>query len=230
MKSWTTSDGNKIIQVLSGRSNVILLTNGRSHILIDTSPGYIWNTLQKRLKKLRVEEIKLLILTHSHFDHAANARKIKERYNARVVIHRSEAKYLTTGDNILPTGTNPLSRFLVRVFAKQFDSYARYEPCTFDYIIDDTFNLTGFGFNAYLMHTPGHTAGSVSLIIDNEAAIVGDTMVGIFPWTILPPFASDTAQLINSWEKLLKTGCQIFIPSHGLAIKRARVKKHSTRF
>lgn len=225
MKSWTTSGGYKIIRVLSGRSNVLLVTDGRSHILVDTSPKYMWRTLQKRLKKLRVEEIKLLILTHSHFDHAANACKIKERYNARVIIHRSEAKYLTAGDNILPTGTNRVTRFLVRIFAKQFVSFTRYQPCTSDYSFDDIFDLTGFGFNAYLMHTPGHTAGSVSLIIDNEAAIVGDTMFGIFPWTIFPPFASDTTLLLESWQKLLKTGCQLFIPSHGSAIKRALAEK-----
>jgi hydroxyacylglutathione hydrolase len=165
LKSWSTTCGYKIIQVLSGRSNVFLLTNSQSNILIDTSPEFMWKTLQKRLDSLRIKQLNLLILTHSHFDHAANAAKIKEKYKARVLIHQCEAKYLVTGDNILPAGTNPISKFLVRVFTKQFRSIARYQPCNFDYTVDNIYDLSTFGFNAFLIHTPGHTQGSISLII-----------------------------------------------------------------
>ena len=225
MKSWVTSGGLKIIQVLSGRSNVFLLSNGQSNILVDTSPQFMWNTLQKRLDTFRIDKINLLILTHSHFDHAANATRIKEKYNARVIIHPSETQYLATGDNILPTGTNPLTRFLVRVFAKQFKSFALYQPCNSDFAFDEIYDLSDYGFNAYLMHTPGHTQGSVSLIIDNEIALVGDAMFGIFWRTIFPPFASDQSQMLNSWGKLLETGCKVFIPSHGSANYRSLVEK-----
>lgn len=225
MRSWSTSSGYRIIQVLSGRSNVFLLTNGHSDILVDTSSGFMWNTLQKRLKELRIDRINLLVLTHSHFDHAANAAKIKDIYKARVMIHRTETQYLGTGDNILPTGTNYLTKFLVRIFAERMKSFALYQPCRFDFAVDDYFSLTNFGFNAYLMHTAGHTQGSISLIIDNEIALVGDTMFGIFRGTVFPPFASDVSQLMNSWEKLLKTDCKLFIPSHGSGNLRSLVEK-----
>jgi hydroxyacylglutathione hydrolase len=225
MKTWQTYCGYKITQVLSGRSNVFLLTNSRSNILIDTSPGFMWKTLQKRLDKLGVDRINLLILTHSHFDHAANAARIKEKYKALVVIHQSEAQYLSTGDNILPSGTNPLSKLIVRLFAKQFKSVARYQPCSCDITVDEIHDLSDYGFNAYLMHTPGHTQGSISLIIDNEIALVGDTMFGAFPWTVFPPFASDQILMVNSWERLLNTKCKVFIPSHGSENNRDLVEK-----
>ena len=225
MRSWLTSGGYKVIQVLSGRSNVFLLTNGENNILVDTSPEFMRNTLQKRLDKLQIEQIKFLILTHSHFDHAANAARIKEKYKAKVIIHQSEAEYLITGNNILPTGTNPITKFLVRTFAEKFKSLARYEPCNFDITVNDFYDLSDSGYNAYVMHTPGHTQGSISLIIDDEVALVGDTMFGIFRWTVFPPFASDQSQLLKSWEKLLKTKCKVFIPSHGTANNRYLVEK-----
>lgn len=220
-----TSTGLKIIRVLSGRSNVFLLTNGKSNILVDTGPGFMWGTLRRRLDGLSVEHIDLLFLTHSHFDHASNASRIKERYKAQVVIHLSESLYLSSGDNILPTGTNVITKFMVRNFAGQFESVARYQPCKPDITFEDTCDLRYSGFDAFIMHTPGHTSGSSSMIVDNEIALTGDTMFGVFPWTIFPPFASDQEQMLTSWEKLLGTGCRLFIPSHGSAIKRSLAEK-----
>lgn len=225
MKSWSTQNGYKLIHVLSGRSNVFLLTNGQTNILVDTSSGFMLKLLQKRLVSLKIEKINLLFLTHSHFDHAANAAKIKEKYKALILIHQTETKYLNSGDNILPTGTNHFSRFLIKTLANRFKSIARYQPCDHDLTIDEKFDLSDYGYNAYLMHTPGHTEGSCSLIIDDEFALVGDTMFGVFPGSIFPPFAYDQSQLIKSWKKLLATRCQLFIPSHGSANKRSLVEK-----
>jgi hydroxyacylglutathione hydrolase len=225
MRIWTTSSGYKIFQVLSGRSNVFLIKNDRRCLLVDTGPEFMWGTLQKRLNRLLISQIDLLILTHSHFDHAANASRIKEKYNAKVIIHKTESKFLTTGDNILPTGTNAFSKLLIRTLARKFISIARYPPCNNDFSFDESFELEEYGFNGYLIHTPGHTEGSTSIIIDNEVALVGDTMFGIFWWTVFPPFASDQFLLLNSWGKLLNTKCRIFIPSHGSVNRRTLVQK-----
>jgi len=56
-------------------------------------------------------------------------------------------------------------------------------------------------------------------------AFVGDTMFGIFPGSVFPPFAEDPRQLINSWGQLLDTGCSLFLPSHGSANTRELVQK-----
>jgi hydroxyacylglutathione hydrolase len=225
MKTWLTKNGYKITQILSGRSNVFLLTNGEKNMLVDTSPACCRGKLEKSLKASGVQHIDYLMLTHTHFDHAGNAHRIKEKYGAKVMVHKTETSFLEKGDNILPQGTNLLSRTIMRIMKKPFIKRFGYETCTYDYAVDSVFDLNDFGFDAYILHTPGHTPGSMSLIIDNEIALVGDALFGIFRNSAFPPFANDVEQMVASWGKLLDTGCSLFIPSHGTADSRELLER-----
>jgi glyoxylase-like metal-dependent hydrolase (beta-lactamase superfamily II) len=225
MRTWTTSGGIRIIRILSGRSNVFLVTNGTKNILVDTGCGFEWRLLKLRLNKLTVYHLDCLILTHSHFDHAGNANRIWKAFKTPVIIHEKEAQYLASGKSPVPEGTFAWSKMMVKMLSGIGSSIGRYRSCRNDILAESVYDLNDFGFNAYIIHTPGHTAGSVSVIIDNEIAIVGDTMFGIFPGSAFPPFAEDPKQLINSWGSLLDTGCSLFLPSHGSPNTRVMVQK-----
>lgn len=224
MKTWTTKSGYRIDQILSGRSNVFLLTNGTTNFLIDTSVGRLWHKLQEQILRAGVNHIDYLILTHAHFDHAANANRIRKKYKSSVIIQKEEADFLSRGDNIIPSGTTFLTRPLIELAGKRYFKYMRYEPCGWDLMVDNTLNLKDTGIDAYLMHTPGHTSGSISIIIEDEIALVGDAMFGVFSGSIFPPYAQDSQLMIQSWGKLLQTNCRLFIPSHGTANKRSLVE------
>lgn len=195
------------------------------NILIDTSVSRLWNRLQRKLDKSGIKTIDYLILTHAHFDHASNANQIRKKYNASVIIQKEEAGYLSNGDNILPKGTTLFTRPIVNILGKRLFSIFKYEPCKYDLLVDSCFDLKNLGFVGYLMHTPGHTIGSMSLIIDNEVAIVGDCMFGVFKWSVFPPYAENPEQMIQSWGKLLETNCSLFLPSHGSENSRSLVQK-----
>ena len=77
MKSLETKSGYTILQVMSGRSNVFLLRKDENSYLIDTSTSGNWEQLDKTLESLGINKINYLILTHTHHDHAANAKNIK---------------------------------------------------------------------------------------------------------------------------------------------------------
>jgi glyoxylase-like metal-dependent hydrolase (beta-lactamase superfamily II) len=62
---------------------------------------------------------------------------------------------------------------------------------------------------------PGHSPGSLCVIVGGKDAIVGDTLFGISRRTAFPPFADDVDELLRSWERLIETGCQSFLPGHG---------------
>lgn len=215
INKWETPSGYMIMQILSGRSNVFLLTDGKTNILIDTSTDSYWNKLVDTFDSHNLSKIDYLILTHTHHDHAANAKKVKDKYGAMVIVHKDEALRLFNGEAILPQGTNPFTRTLINLVGKKVESRFDYEPCSYDMEVDSIFSLKNIGFNAYLLHTPGHSSGSISLIIDDKIAIVGDTMFGILKNSVFPPYADNTKELVNSWEKLLSTGCVLFLPSHG---------------
>lgn len=225
MKNWKTKSGYLITQILKGRSNVFLLSVNSKNILIDTSPDRLWPVLKRRLYKLGIKNLDYLILTHTHYDHAENSAKLKSEFGAKVIVNKNEAVFLEKGENILPHGTNFLTRFLVDSLAHRYSFKMTFTGCSADIMVDDNFDLRGFGLNGYIISTPGHTSGSQSVIIDDEYAIVGDAMFGVFPQSIFPPFADDEEELIKSWGKLVKTNCKLFLPSHGTPNKADLVRR-----
>ncbi|MDP4278293.1 MAG: MBL fold metallo-hydrolase [Bacteroidota bacterium] len=225
MKTWESTAGDKIIQLLSGRSNAFLLLSGGKKVIIDTGPHRKWHKLVKHLAALNIHQLDYLVLTHAHFDHASNSNKLKQRYGVSVIIHKGEWSYLEKGMNPEVRGTVILYKQLLASVGKSLMKWLHYEPCKADLAVEDLFDMRNLGINACLMHTPGHTPGSISVIINDEIALVGDCLFGIFKSSVYPPVALDSKELIKSWGKLLETGCQIFLPSHGHEKTREQVLK-----
>jgi len=220
MKIWHTKSGYTISCILSGRSNVFLITGNGKNILIDTSAGYKWGKLKKALDKINIRKIDFLILTHTHFDHAANASNLKSMYGATVIVNKREADYLENGRNPLAHGTISITRLLTNKLSLAIFAKLNYKPCLPDILVDQDFNLQKLGYNIYILFTPGHSPGSQSVIVDDEIALAGDSMFGVFPGSVFPPWAENVDEMIRSWGKLLETNCTLFLPSHGTANSR----------
>lgn len=221
MFTWKTEKGSIIRLIKVGITNCYLIESNRTCIFIDTGPGKYFKKLNNFLNaNLTIQNRKLdyLILTHTHYDHAGNASKVKENFNPQIIVHEKESKYLCNGFTTLPQGTNYITNFLTTVVNKYFSRIGKYEPVHADYEINvsNAIDLS----NLEIIETPGHTEGSISVIIDGEMAMVGDTLFGIVPHKVFPPFADDTKALIQSWKKLLDTDATLFFPAHGQVIKR----------
>ncbi len=230
MKSWVTrKNGYKIDRVLCGRSNVFMLSNTTHRVLVDTSPNYRKKRLYRELGKLNVKKIDALILTHTHYDHVGNAQSLKETYNPDVIVHRSEESFIKNGTNngegMIPKGTNAITRLIGVKLVAAVLARVTFDPCMPDVLTEDRYELDQYRFNAYLLHTPGHSIGSMSVIVDDEIAICGDTVFGVFPGAVCPPWAYDYPKMIQNWERLLDTGCSLFLPSHGNERSRLVLQK-----
>ena len=227
MKKWITSHNLEILQVLNGRSNVYFVWNGTKGLMVDTGKNSSWKKLNKNLQQLKTEgkTIDFLVLTHTHYDHCRNAAKIQAQENCKILVSKKEANFCRNGFTPLPSGTFGFSRLVVSLGKRLNKKRFSYKPFKPDKVIENEMELTEFGGLVRIISTPGHTEGSLTILVDNEIALVGDTLFGIFKNSVFPPFANDVPELIKSWEILLETKCRLFLPGHGKEIKRNLLEK-----
>ena len=170
-------------------------------------------------------DVSLIVLTHAHADHVGCAPGLRERTGAPVAIHRLDAGRLRRGGrnpHLPPVG---LSRWLPsRLFERQV-----IPPLDADIVIDDELDLAAFGVTGRVVHTPGHTPGSVTVALQNGDVLVGDLVCGGFirpgrPG--LPYFAEDLSQVRQSIRHVLDLEPATVYSGHGgpfagTAVRRA---------
>jgi flavorubredoxin len=112
-----------------GPTNCYLLKSLDGYLLIDTSLPACFQPFLKELKKIKVDlsEIKYLLLTHSHDDHAGFAAELKEKTNCRIIAHKNSTTALKKGCII------NVGRFLNRRAHITMSLYNRVKRRNFEY-------------------------------------------------------------------------------------------------
>lgn len=179
---------------------------------------------------IQPEEIKLIVVTHGHYDHIGSVKGIKEITGAQVAAHQLEKDYLEK--SVHPPPPPPVTRWgrmLVKLIAMSASS-AEIPTTDVDIVLgDDGLSLADYGIPGRVIYTPGHTSGSVSVLLETGDAFVGDLAMSGFPLRLgpgLPIFAEDLGQVKESWRTLLDAGAETVYPGHGKpfsadAIRRA---------
>lgn len=199
-------------------SNAYLVV-GTKPILVDTGcPGdamRIAGAVERHGFALR--DLAAVIHTHGHWDHCGSTAELRRRAAMPAAIHVADAAMLRDGRNgpLHPTG--PTARL-----ALPFVNRRPFEPVEPDVLLNEGFDLRQFGLAAFIVPTPGHTAGSISVLFKTGEAIVGDLLMGGFlggillpAWPRYPLFADDLEQVRASVEKLLSYGARRFYLGHG---------------
>lgn len=216
--TWLTSKNClKITKLNNVRCNCYLVRDNDNVILIDTSIKSERNLILNAIQRNDVKNLTAIVQTHNHFDHAGNTEFLKTYFKCKVFIHRNDSEGLKKGFTKLPEGIKGLMHLVTRKINNRniMLPFQKYEPCTEVEVFDDNFDLLKYGIHAKIIHTPGHTSGSASIIVDDEIALVGDAMVRGINNEMFPPFADYKDKVLESWEKLLNTGCKFFLPAHG---------------
>ncbi|MBN1856489.1 MAG: MBL fold metallo-hydrolase [Dehalococcoidia bacterium] len=207
-----------VIMLPLGGKNPLTATNayvitGSKHVLVDPGPEGGAGELLQQLSRHRISlgDIGLIVITHGHPDHFGCAAQLKEWTQAPVAVHELDAEYIHWGS--VPA-VNPVTKLggLARSFFKT--KCPSVEP---DILLREGDKLGRYAGRGRVILTPGHTAGSISIILPDGNCIVGDLLMrGLRARTPSSPwFAEDMREVKESLQKVVSAGARTLLVGHG---------------
>jgi glyoxylase-like metal-dependent hydrolase (beta-lactamase superfamily II) len=208
-----------------GWTQCFLLKCTGGYLLIDTDYPKHYRRFEKKLANLGIatSDIKYLLLTHHHDDHAGFAAELVRSTGCRVIAHSNAVSPLKQGkseETIKPVNRRIQIVFtLYTLFHKDF-KFPPLTPTERDFVIegDNDTLLKGVGIDGAILHTPGHTRDSISVLLSDGSAFVGDAAMNFLRWTGVghrPIYIEDINTVYESWRKLRERGARVIYPSHG---------------
>ncbi len=182
-----------------------LLTNtylcvgdGGECVVVD--PGLDGRSVANKLKEKGLTPSHIL-LTHGHFDHVFGVRDLVRETGAKVVIHTADAEMLA----------DPYKNAAAHYFGARLEEYPSAKA---DLLVNDGDVVSVGSLDFSVVHTPGHTKGSV-LYLCKDLMFSGDTLFSYgFGRTDL--YGGSTEEMMRSLGKILALpGNPKLLPGHG---------------
>lgn len=219
--------GAEIVQIELSISNVFLV-NSKRPVLVDAGSEGDLDDLEEALAAhgLALGDIALVIVTHGHADHAGQAGLLRARSGAKVALGAGDLPLARAGRNDAMQPMSFSARLLRLVLSK---TYPPFEP---DLVVSAgaPLDLGPWGIEGRAVHMPGHTDGSLVVLLGDRAAFVGDQVLGGSLGGSLCPespnehyFHADPAQNRQNIEALVNGGVETFDLGHGGPVARADV-------
>ena len=165
----------KITKIQCGNGNCFCVEEDGCAILIDTAMAAYRD---KILNGCKDKNIRLIVLTHGHVDHIQNAAALSKALKAPIAMHNAD--YYLTRDNMEESmSANTLfGKFMLALIKNQLKNgkVELFEPEVF---LLDGDTLDGYGVKAKIVHLPGHTKGSIGIVVGISDIFVGDALMNI---------------------------------------------------
>ncbi len=213
-------------------TNCFLLRTENGYLLIDTGYPEKYGIFVKELEKrnIKLTAIKYLLLTHYHDDHTGFAAEIVKNTGAKIIVHKNAISHLKKGQSVNPLSgenrkknLNLCVKMLNHIHSKIKRRDFTYPPVLItekDHIVevDNCEILKEIGIDGTILYTPGHTDDSISVVLSDGRAFVGDAamnFLNICRIKYRPIYAEDFEKVYKSWKKIIEYGAKIIYPSHG---------------
>lgn len=195
-----------VIRLVGNRAYLIA---GNQLVLIDSGLPFQANRIMRFIRDIgrRPDELAHIILTHHHIDHRGSARALKSLTGAKVAASKNDIPFIE-GRARAYRESLP---WWVKLLHFITDLWFREENVSVDTVLQEGDTIQGLR----VIHTPGHTPGSISLFhIKEKALFCGDTV----PYTLGKlkkpnPYTVDRAQEMASIRKLAAIECLFLLPN-----------------
>ena len=201
-----SNDKFEVERIACGANNCFIVSQGDNSILVDTA------TLKYRgkiLAKCVGRDVKLIFITHGHYDHTQNAAYLAENLKVPVAMHEADVPLLA--EMPIPKAHALLGRVMVafmrlaknNVTGKIISLFqnASIPPFKPDILLKDGDYLGEYGVSAEVVALPGHTNGSIGLKLGETGLIAGDAMMNIVRPQKAPHYL-DRAAMEQSFDKI----------------------------
>ncbi|MER5962127.1 MBL fold metallo-hydrolase [Streptomyces sp. NPDC002057] len=168
-----------------------------------------------RAAGLDPDRLRRIVLTHCHRDHVGAARELADRYGAEILAHRLDAPVIR-GE--APVPEPDLLDWELPLFEHGL-TVPEAPPTRVDREVEDGEEL-GFGDGAVVVHTPGHTPGSIAVHLPRHGVLfTGDTVASVQGVTF-GVFHVDRALAMESMRALAKLAPSVLCCGHGAPVTR----------
>lgn len=211
-----------LYSIPAGQVNCFLFVDGSDLILIDAGYPGQETTILNALAEIdhKPADIRYIILTHFHPDHAGGLVALKRASGAQAWMHSLDAAQARIGNYHRPSRPGP--GLLPRLIYQLFIANARSDlpPAVIENELQDGM-LLPFAGGLRVVHTPGHTAGHASISWEKHggALIAGDLVAHVagLGWS---PIYEDFGQNLQSLQKISRLDYQTVLFSHGKPIRK----------
>ena len=205
--------------------NCYLVKNPLGYILIDTGLSKKRSDLLRELETAgcTLGDLNLIIITHGHLDHNGNTTYLRERYKVKIAMHSGDSAMAESGNMFrgMKGFTKAILRFLLPLVG-----LSRYDSFKPDIILEEGQDLSDYGFDARVVHVPGHSKGSIGILTSDSTLFCGDLLVN----TNKPEkntLIDDSAELDASIEKLKTLEIRTVYPGHGKPFQMEQFMKNN---
>lgn len=218
-----------------GMVNAYLIKQDSGCIIIDAGIPGSERKIERVLSQhnLTFRDIKLIVITHAHTDHAGSAARLRELSGAPILAHADDADFYSRRRKMTYCTTS----WVGKLFFKTPIPHEPYEGFEADISMKngDTVNLLDFGVDGLVRHTAGHTAGSIAVELASQDVLVGDLvasgiLIGGIAFTgraIRPPFEDDPRTVAQELTRMLDGGAKRFYMGHGGPLEATEVLRHT---
>ncbi|MER7751694.1 MBL fold metallo-hydrolase [Kitasatospora sp. NPDC097643] len=221
------------IPVLGRHAVNAYLLLGRRPVIVDAGTPGSGRRILDRIAGHGVDpaDVSLIVVTHGHIDHFGSAAELHRLTGAPVAGHVADLGPYRSGrvrEPYLPTG--PMGRAM----ARRRELHVQAEPFEPGVLISAETSLEDFGVAGRIMPTPGHTAGSVSVLTDAGDLVAGDLVANSFMGLIPgrpanPPFHDDPVRNLASLRAMLALDPTALHVGHGTPLEPDRVRRWAQR-